>query len=112
MLGVIGAGLLGALVPVADQQRAHPVRAPSLAGRPAADHELLAAPDAGLDPLAGALARPVGALQALGDDALEPLPAGGLEQVGAAVGAVGRGAPARALEAELEQELPALLVGQ
>src|SRR5215211_638391 len=104
--------LRASLVVVADQQRAHPLGAPPLAGDVATDHELLAPPHAGLDPLAGSLARPVGALAAFCDDPLQSLPAGRLEQVGAAVVAVPRRPPARSVEAEPLQQLAARQVGQ
>ena len=78
----------------------------------AADHELLAAPDALLDPLAAAPAGPVGAVGALRDDALQALPAGGLEQAGAAAVPVAGGPPAGPVESELLEQLAALDVGE
>ncbi len=61
-LGLVLAELGGTPVVVADQQRADAVGPPALAGDVAADHELLAAPDALLDPFSAAPAGPVGAV--------------------------------------------------
>ena len=57
--------------------------AAALAGEPSSDDELLTAGALDLQPVAGASSGLVAGLQALGEDALESLLGGGLQQLGA-----------------------------
>ena len=96
---------------VAHQQRADPLLAPPLARQPAADHELLAAGVLELQPGAVARAGLVARVEALGDHAFEPLPAGRVEQLRAAARVSLGHPPRRAGELQLGEPLAPLLVG-
>src|SRR5918995_4024854 len=106
------ARLLGRRVVVADQQRAYVAAAHALARHPATDHELLLAPVPHLDPVAAAPARTVGAVQPLGDHALEPAGACRLEQRLPLSHVVPRRLPARAVELQPGEQPAPFLVGQ
>src|SRR5205814_346323 len=94
------------------EQRADAVLAPALAGLPADDEELLAAHVLDLDPGAGAPARLVAGVQPLGDQPLEALLGGGVEQdLAVAVQLAGR-LPVRPVELERLEALAALAEGK
>ena len=97
---------------MAHEQRADAVGAPPLPRQPPADHELLALDVLDLDPRAGAPARLIAGVQALGHDALEPLGPRGLEQRRAAARMRRRNPPCRPAQAERVQAGPPLLIGQ
>src|SRR3954447_7635386 len=96
---------------VADEQRPEVVGAVALAREPAADHHVGAAHVLDLDPARRAAAGGVGAVEALGDHALESLRARGGEHRLAVADVMARRAPGRAVEVEREQALAALGVG-
>ena len=96
----------------AHEQRADPVRAPALAGQPAADHQLLAADVLELDPRPRAPSGLIARVPALGHHALQALGGGRLQELAGRSGAGGRHAPRRAAERELLQPGAALCVGQ
>ena len=98
-------------LPVADQQRADPAAAATLTGQPAADHDLLAAHVLDLEPVAAALAGPVGRGEAFGHDSLEPALLAQRQHRGAVAAVVARRLPALAVEFELGEALPPLVVG-
>ena len=103
------------IVVVADEQGPEGARAVALAREPTADHQLLAAADLHLAPGRGSLARQVGAVGPLGDQALQAGGLGVLVQRAAVTDVVGRDPPGRGLVPlvdQLGEEAPAVEVGE
>src|SRR5919198_330448 len=97
-------------VVVADDERAEALGPAPLARHPAANHHLLALHVLDLQPAARAPAGLVGAVQALGDHALEPALPARREHALAVALVVGGGAPGRAVELQLVEQLAPVLV--
>src|SRR5690606_30900684 len=93
---VAQAAPLAVALVVADHERADPPCATPLPGHPAADHDLLPTHVLDLEPLAAALAGPVGAVKALGDDPLQATLTRGGQEPGAVTRVVARDVPALA----------------
>src|SRR3954463_14587437 len=115
-LGEAGADLPGvaqvAVLADADEQRADALAPAPLPRHPAADHDLLAVEFFALAPARTAPPRLVRRVEPLGDDALEALLGGRLEDLLAVPRDVVGRAPAVAVEVELGEPRAALLVGQ
>ena len=100
------------LVGDADHERAQPAGAPALAGQPAADDRVGRVDVLDLDPAGRAAAGQVGAVEPLGDHALELLGARQLEQRAAVADVMRRRLPGRPAQLELGQRRAALVVAQ